>query len=241
MCEETVPGNLCKAIPGSKLNPEESNCLDEVGTFLKQINVNLPKKISAASLSHHSKLLFKAFSLRGVLVHRITDLTEVAIDLYEADKVVPAIIMTRSVFETTAVLYLLYKKIKKAAMTKMLGDIDDFLMKSLFGGRVKNAPIESYNILTAINHADKDFSSYRESYDRLSEFVHPNWSGVSGAYSKLNRSTMELYLGKEFGKVPIMISLPLLAGALELFIHYYDELDHYLLKFNKFCDQLHRK
>jgi len=152
MCEGTVPGNLCKAIPGSKLNPEESNCLDEVSTFLKLINVNLPKKISAASLSHHSKLPFKAFSLRGVLVHRITDLTEVAIDLYEADKVVPAIIMTRSVFETTAVLYLLYKKIKKAAMTKMLGVIDDFLMKSLFGGRVKEIFLFTVGVNASYNY-----------------------------------------------------------------------------------------
>ena len=153
----------------------------------------------------------------------------------------PAIIVTRAVFETTAVLYFLYNKLKDVIGKKTLDDIDDVLMKFLFGGRTKVAPVESYNILTAINHTDKTFRSYRTAYDDLSEFAHPNWSGVSGAYSKLDRNTMILYLGKKYSNVPLMMALPLLAGSLELFCHYYDAMDHYCSEFNELCDEIYKK
>jgi hypothetical protein len=224
-----------------KLNSKELKRLADVKSFLEQINRTLPDKISAVTLSHNSKLPFKAFSLREVLIHRVAELSETAVNLFESNKLVPAIIMTRAVFETTAVLYWLYERIKQATTTKELGDIDEFLMKSLFGGRVSEAPVESYNVLKAIDHINKKFQFYKESYGTLSEFAHPNWSGLMGAYSKLDKEEFTLHLGKQVGKVPILIALPLLAASLKLFIHYYDDMEKYLLQFNKICDEMHGK
>ena len=221
-----------------KFNKKEKKELAKAKQLSRRLSSNLPKKIEAASLSHYSKLPFKAFSLREVLIHRITELSEVTVELFELKKIVPAIIMTRAVFETTAVLYWLYKSIKQVCATKELGNIDEFFMKSLFGSKNEERLIESYNILTAINHTDKDFQGYRNAYNSLSEFAHPNWSGLFGAYSKLTQEKIILELGKEVGNIPLSVALPLLLGALTLFIDYYNEMKTYLLQFNEICDEI---
>lgn len=221
-----------------KFNNKEKKKILKAKQLSKQLASNLPKKIKAASLSLSSKLPFKAVSLREVLIHRIAELSEVAVELFELKKIVPAIIMTRAVFETTAVLYWLYKSIKQVCATKELGNIDEFFMKSLFGSKDEERLPESYNILTAINHTDKDSQGYRNAYNSLSEFAHPNWSGLSGAYSKLNREKIILELGKELGNIPLSVALPLLLGALTLFIDYYNEMETYLLQFNEICDKI---
>jgi len=221
-----------------KFNNKEKKKISKAKQLSKQLTSNLPKKIKAESLSHSSKLPFKAFSLREVLIHRIAELSEVAVELFELKKIVPAIIMTRAVFETTSVLYWLYKNLKQVCATKELGNIDEFFMKSLFGSKNEERLIESYNILTAIDHTDKDFQGYRNAYNSLSEFAHPNWSGLFGAYSKLNREKIILELGKEVGNIPLSVALPLLLGALTLFIDCYNEMETYLLQFNEICDKI---
>jgi len=224
-----------------KFNKTEKKELAKAKQLSRRLSSNLPKEIEAASLSLSSKLAFKAFSLHEVLIHRIAELSEVAVELFELKKIVPAIIMTRAVFETTAVLYWLYKSIKQVCATKELGNIDEFFMKSLFGSKNEERLPESYNILTAINHIDKDFQGYRNAYNSLSEFAHPNWSGLSGAYSKLNQEKIILELGKELGNIPLSVALPLLLGALTLFIDYYNEMETYLLQFNEICDEICQK
>ena len=67
--------------------------------------------------------------------------------------------------------------------------------------------MESYNVLTAVNRLDKEFGGLRQMYDNLCEFTHPNWSGVMGSYSKIDKQEYTLYLGKEHGKPPLAFGL----------------------------------
>lgn len=218
---------------------KESFYLKEAKELCELINANLPNKIGAASLSHNSKLPFKALSLRALLIYRIVDLSEVAIYLYETNKIVSAIILTRAIFETSAVLYWLHKRLKKVVETRNLGNIDEFLMKHLFGTSDDFIPVDRFNVLTAINHVDKGVENYRQSYDSLSEFVHPNWPGLMGAYGKTDREKYTLYLGKDIGNVPINIALPLLACSLKMAVFSYKELENPLREFNRLCDLKH--
>ena len=116
-----------------------------------------------------------------------------------------------------------------------------FLNKHLLGSRNQNAPVESYNILTAIDHTDKEFENYRIAYDDLSEFAHPNWSGLIGAYSDAYKNKYVLKLGKVDGRVPSIFLLPLLIGSLKLAIYYYDEMEQHFVKFNELCDKKYSK
>src|SRR5690625_7890922 len=88
--------------------------------------------------------------------------------------------------ETVALVFLLYKKLHQVNEEKKIGEIDEFLMNSTFGGRTEDSTLTSPNILTAIDHTNKKYDKFRQMYDSLSEFVHPNWFGTLGLYSILD-------------------------------------------------------
>ena len=214
--------------------------LEESKKLCELVNRNLTDKIEAASLSHNSKLPFKALSLKELLIYRIADLSEVTLQLYEDKKLVSAIILTRSVFETSSILYWLRKRLVSAVETQELGNIDEFFMKHLFGTAEDFIPVDRYNVLTAIDHVDKDIENYRKSYDSLSEFAHPNWPGLMGAYGKADRKKYTLHLGKGIGEIPIIVALPLFAGSLKMAVFVYNEMEKTLIAFNELCDVKHR-
>ncbi len=121
--------------------------------LVDQINQNLPQKIEATCYTLNSKLPFKVFSLRELLIHRIGELSFVAINSFKNENIVPSIILIRSVFETTAVLVRLSNKIENVLKNNNEIDaFDDFLMKSLFGCRDGSNDIQAYNILTLVDH-----------------------------------------------------------------------------------------
>lgn len=220
-----------------ELKEKEIKRLSECNSFLKQINERLAKEIAAYGLGYKAKLPFKAMSLHELLLHRVADLSETAINLFELKRIVPATIITRAVYETTAILYSLDVKIEEVIRTKDVENIDQFFMKSLFGGRIKNAPIECTNILGAVDRINKKFKHFRESYDDLSEYAHPNWSGLMGSYGNFVKETATLHLGREASKISAMVALPLLAASLAIFLHYYDKIKKQLPEFNNICEQ----
>ncbi|MFZ2630782.1 MAG: hypothetical protein WA081_06645 [Desulfosalsimonadaceae bacterium] len=113
-------------------------------------------------------------------------------------------------------------------------------MKYLFGTDEDFIPVERYNIMTAIDHVGKDIENYRKSYNSLSEFVHPNWPGLMGAYGKTDRKTHMLHLGKNIGDIPTLVALPLFAGSLKMAIFVYNEMEKTLIAFNELCDLKYR-
>ena len=217
-----------------EFNPEES--LWHAKKITAEFRQNLPKRIYAASLSVKSKIPFKAVPLREVLFYRITELAEVACALYEEKKIVSAFIITRAVMETAAVLYWLHTQIQAVVESKELGDVDTFLMRALFGWRDATMPAQAFNILKAIDEVEKQFTGYRGLYDALSEFTHPNWSGVHGAYAKTDRENFLENLGPEFTELPLVIGLKPLPASLEVFKFYYDQLSEIFPEFIKICD-----
>ena len=200
-----------------------------------EIRDALPKSIHAGEFTLKSKLPYKASSFREVLIHRASDLADVAIDLYESNRLVPAFVLTRAVIETTAVLFWLHKKAERFVETHDEKAFDEFLMKGLMGSKDGTTNHESHNVLTAVDHLDKEFPGLRDMYNSLCEFTHPNWSGAMGAYSELEKEKYVLHLGKEHRPPALALGLAPLIGALSMFAHYYNELaaviqsinDHY--------------
>ena len=188
------------------------------------IRNSLPKELYAGSFTLKSKLPFKATSFREVLIHRLSDLADVALELYEADRLVPAFVATRGVVETAAMMYWLYKKTTEILDSKNEDVFDQFLMKGMLGSKDGTTHHESYNILTAVDHLNKEFKGFRDMYNTLCEFTHPNWSGVMGSYSKLDTEAHTLHLGKDHRKPPLAFGLGPLIGSLAVFQDYYNAL-----------------
>jgi hypothetical protein len=171
-----------------------------------------------------------------MLLHRFSDFADTAIDLYEKDRIIPAFVITRALIENTAVLYWLLIKIQEFETNRDILALDEFLMKGLMGGKIELTDVRSYNILTAVDHFDKKYTGTRNAYDRLSEFVHPNYSGVMGSYSKSEPDKFTTHFGKHLRMVPVEFGLIPLLVILEVFIDEYNNVGSAIKKVNDSFD-----
>ena len=146
--------------------------LARVKQLLFAIRASLPKELFAGSFTLRSKLPWKATQLRELLLHRFSDIADVAIELYESERIVPAFILTRALVETTSMMYWLFTRSSDFLDKWDEEAYDKFLMKGLVGTRIKPVRLESHNVLTDLDHLDKKFEGLRRMYDELCEFTH---------------------------------------------------------------------
>ena len=71
------------AIDVSTLSDDERLALAK--QLASDIRSSLPKELYAGSFTLKSKIPYKASSFREVLIHRVSDLADVAVELYEAN------------------------------------------------------------------------------------------------------------------------------------------------------------
>lgn len=169
----------------------EQELLKEATEHRNYILKNLPEKVSPEEVSRISKTALKAHVVRAVLLHRADELTKTALELYQQRKFVSCIVIVRAAFETAALLYYVCKKLGDAIQTKKVDNIDETLMKVLFGQRRIGTEVQAINILTVIDHLDRETqidgnSCIRYLYDELCEFAHPNWNGTAGYYAHMD-------------------------------------------------------
>lgn len=192
--------------------------------LVTEFKYNLPSRVDPASLTWESKIPWKAMSLREALLHRITELGESAIELYQkGDRTISAFIITRAVHETTALFYSFYERLEQVTERRSLGDFDEFLMKMLFGWKSDAEFPVAFNILTAVDKLNKQIDTFRDHYDRLSEFCHPNYSGVFGSYAKINHETAWVDFGAQVRTLSPVVGLSPLVASLGVFKHFYNK------------------
>ncbi|RWA52106.1 hypothetical protein AU476_19270 [Cupriavidus sp. UYMSc13B] len=172
-----------------------------------------------------------------MLIHRVSDLSDVALELYEAQRLVPAFVITRSVVETTAMVFRLHQKSKEFMAKHDIKAYDQFLMKGLLGSRDGTTSEESHNVLTAIKHLNKEFDGLEQMYATLCEFTHPNYSGAMGSYSRLDRKNHTLLLGKEHRTPPLAFGLGPLIGCLAIFTDYYNAAGQAIAQVNEWFEK----
>jgi hypothetical protein len=82
---------------------------EQVLAHAKQLAMDIREalvgEVAAASFTLKSKLPYKAAVLREALMHRMSDIVDIALDLYDADRRVSAFIQTRAAIETMALLF----------------------------------------------------------------------------------------------------------------------------------------
>jgi hypothetical protein len=103
--------------------------LNECRVRIETLESNLPKHLDAMAISQTSKLPWKALLCRECLSWRMAEITRSALDNFEKDKLVAGMILARAAVETTAALWYLCGKVAAAVESKVVGDIDDHLMK----------------------------------------------------------------------------------------------------------------
>ena len=215
----------------------EEKCLALAKGLIENLTNNLPHCVEIAALTLNSKLPFKVISIRETLIHRMAELSVATLQLFENGQLLPAFILTRSTVETSALLYCLYRSLEQFNIDHDVERLDkSFLMRALMGSKNDDAAHEAYSVLTAVDKLDKMVEGIRHDYDELSEFLHPNWAGVMGAFGKIDKEKFRLELGKENRTLKPIIGLSPFVAALQAFEIFYDEVGKSILVMNDFFE-----
>jgi hypothetical protein len=189
--------------------------VDEAKAIVASLAEALPEKLSVASLGVMEKAPFQLLSIREPLIWRTEELSRCALKALEAGDLTVAASLARSVAESVAVVWRLAKIIEKPFVPSQA---NEDLMNIFGASRTLDNSRYRYQILNLIDQVNKDVPGARSMYDDLSEIAHPNWEGVAGLYSKLNRDGKD----EHFHKLRRTQTAILLSTFLQLFEHKYN-------------------
>ena len=223
--------NIDSTYDTKSMKMKNEKIIDEIRSLNCQLKEILPDSVNEFSISSKAKIPFKVSILKGVLAHRILELSDPAIELLVNSKQLQAIVLIRAIQETAATLYWLSQKIGEVGKNEKIEGFDNFVMKQLFGGRIKSAKEEAFNVLKAIDKVDQKVEGFRESYEFLCEFTHPNCAGTYLAFGQLDTKDGIFYFGSSSKDNPISSGVNSLRGGLLLTLLSFKERD---TNFNKF-------
>jgi hypothetical protein len=133
---------------------------------------------------------------RQATLRRIVDLAAGADAFFREGRLVPGNTLTRSVVETVAVHFTVWKKLETSIEDSDWSAVHALLLSASFGRRDKTDWAQkSIQILTAIGHLDKAFPGFQGEYELLCEFAHPGLAGTYGAYARSEGDDMQYKFG----------------------------------------------
>ena len=214
--------------------------LAEAQEFSERLSASLPDRIQAVDLTLKSKLPFKALCIRELLLHRMAALSSAAVDLFKRRRTIPAVILTRAIVETFAMMFTFRERLDRflKGKTKNIGAFDDFLMRCLLGAKNNPEMLTSTNILTAVDRVERTRPGFRNVYDVLCEYVHPNWAGTLGAFGQIDKEKFEIKLGPAERSPAYTTGLAALSGSLMIFERCYNDSGELVRKFNDYFEGL---
>jgi hypothetical protein len=172
-------------------DPEHINSVNRLYKML------LSKRVFSVEPSRNPitpRVLWMIQSYIQLTIHRAIDLFDILSTAWADSKPSVAFVLTRAVVENAAAMYDLYDRLDSQLRVDEVKGIHEIIFVRLMGGRDKESPPIIPNILGAIDKTDERYEGFRPSYDLLSEFAHPNYSGMHGLYGKVDRETVTLYI-----------------------------------------------
>jgi hypothetical protein len=200
-----------------------------------------PKTVDGFAISSISKLPFIALNYRESLLWRVVQLGRCAFENFENNKLAAAILLTRATVETSAALWYLRAKLENVIESKTLGTIHNDLVRLSMGSKTDTdilpAPV---NVLNFVDLVGKNIEGFRQQYDRLSEFAHPNWAGTTLLFSKRDESQTVANFGENMrgGDSAKATGAVNLAVSLRLFEVSYNSITDLMPAFVKLCEGL---
>lgn len=164
----------------------------------QRLSHSLPDCIDVAALGVRSKAPYQLLAVREALIWRTEELARNACNSIECDDLAVAAILTRSITENAALTWKLKEILDKRA-GKSPEELNTALMRALAGSTALEEGPAPYNVLSCLDVLTKTIEGARQTYESLSEFAHPNWRGVLGLYSKIDRQKFITYFGRGIG------------------------------------------
>lgn len=203
---------------------EPERHLEEARDYLARFAASLPLYVSAAELGVREKAPYKALVVREALMWRTEETGRCACDMLERGDVTGGILLTRATLENAALIWRLRDVIQDRVKLSP-AEIDRILSQLLLGSKQYPEPA-AINILTLVDRLDRALGIMREGYDRLSEFAHPNYGGVAGLYSTIDKEKHTTKFGKRASAQRTVDTLvaPTLRASLFIFENTYNQI-----------------
>lgn len=199
-----------------------------------------PKTVDGFGLSSISKLPFIAINYRESLLWRVVQLGRCAFENFENNKLAAAILLTRATVETSAALWYLRTKLENVIESKTLGSVHNDLVRLSMGSKTDTDILPTaINVLNFVDLVGKDIDGFRDQYDRLSEFAHPNWAGTTLLFSKRDESQTVANFGENMrgGDSARTTGVVNLAVSLQMFETSYNSITDLMPEFVSLCEQ----
>ena len=183
----------------------------------------------------------KVVSLQENLVRRQSELSEIACSLFASSKELPGLLITRSIMETTAILFFLKEKVEAAISSRTRQHFDAELLFLLqgFGISVED-PLELKfskfsNIKFAVDRLEDWIRGFRWQYEAVCELTHPESfpdpTAIPDQTDKPGQGSAPP--GNDFA---FLVGINALTHALTLSVTIYDDLVDLLPKFAELSD-----
>jgi hypothetical protein len=110
---------------------------------------------------------------------RIVELGDASAKSLMANQLAVGALLSRATGETTAVTYMLASRAQSLATDAERSDLDAMAKRVVSASRYwADELVPAPNILTLIDRLDKEIDKFRMLYDVLSEYAHPNATGL---------------------------------------------------------------
>ena len=221
--------------------------IEEIRGRIELLESNLPTRVDAMAVSPISKLPYKGMLYREALVWRMAELGREALESFEKNRLVSAIVLTRAAVETSAALWYLCKKVDEVVKSGVVGDIDNNLMRLMMGSAT-GASADDANATDSVlprpikvgdflKQVEKDIKGFSHQYGILSEYAHPNWAGTALLYSKPKPEDRSTIFGQNIrGSNTKNIGVVNLSVALMMFDRSYNRIADLMPTFISLCE-----
>ncbi len=192
----------------------------------ERLALSLPHRVDLQGPAQRFVTAGLLHMIRAGLIWRMEEVSRRAVAALEERDLVVGAILSRAAMETVALAMHVHHQVSTALDADASGDLKQKLTGIWVGSKAWPENPGAVNILTCIDRVERNIPGFRKSYDSLSEAAHPNWAGVSGAYSTIDQPRLMVSLDRE-GRNPanrLSTALQPLAGSLELFESYYNLL-----------------
>lgn len=202
--------------------------------YQKHLSASLPfgaDPLAFKSLA--SKSPYAALCYREAQFYRAEEFARTACSLFEKRDAVAAVSAVRSFTESVAAIWYLYG-ITKAQVEQGV-EPDKYhkkIVRLLVGHRSQPDFPDAVNVLNFIDAVEKRIPGFRHSYDRMSEFAHPNWSGALGMYGRRDPESLITYFERQTERIEdaLEVAVNNFIGSCELLLHCYNEIAELLEK-----------
>lgn len=170
--------------------------LAEARRLAAGLSASLPDKIEVAALGVRSKTPFQLLTVREALIWRTEELARGACSALEKEDFTVAALLIRSIAESAAMTWYLLEILEnRKGYTP--AELNDKLMRMFAGSKNgwADGP-EAVSVLTFVERLNRKLPGFQAAYNSLSEYAHPNWLGVSGLYSKIDRENFTVHYGR---------------------------------------------